>query len=151
MYISLIYQIYFKHMQISSSLSFFINIMRLQATVARKFDASLDGIGFNEFIILLYLNKSQDGKMRRVDLADKLGLTPSGVTRILLPMEKIGLIKKHASATDARVSFVSLAPGGKRKLLEAMERAELLTHDLIPQGKLKEIKLSLELLAGLAL
>jgi hypothetical protein len=60
--------------------------------MARRFDASLNGISFNEFIIMYTISQARDGKMRRVELAESMGLTPSGITRLLLPMEKIGLI-----------------------------------------------------------
>jgi DNA-binding MarR family transcriptional regulator len=127
-------------MSISLSLNFFLELTKFNTIMARKFDASLDGVSFNEFVILYYLDKSPEGKLRRVDLAAQVGLTPSGVTRLLLPMEKIGLIKKETNPRDARVSFVSIAPGGKRKLLEALDRAEVLSHDFIPGGKTKKLQ-----------
>ena len=92
--------------------------------VTRRFDGSLGGISFTEFMILYHLSQANDEKMRRIDLASKVGLTASGITRLLLPMEKIGLIKKESNAQDARVSFVLLALGGKTKLEEAVENAE---------------------------
>jgi DNA-binding MarR family transcriptional regulator len=57
--------------------------------------------------------------MRRVDLAEKVGLTASGVTRLLNPMEKIGLVDKTASSHDARVSLVALSKAGRRMLEDA--------------------------------
>ena len=69
--------------------------------------------------------------MRRVDLADAIGLTASGITRLLLPMEKIGLVRREAHDGDARVSYVCIAPGGETKLREAIERAEEYVSDLI--------------------
>lgn len=77
--------------------------------------------------------------MRRVDLADKVGLTASGITRLLAPMEKVGLIKREANERDARVSFVVLAPGGKRKLAESLENAEALAKDLLSAAKAKNV------------
>ncbi|MDD2565248.1 MAG: MarR family winged helix-turn-helix transcriptional regulator [Candidatus Gracilibacteria bacterium] len=117
---------------ISKSLGFFINLSKTQTILSRKLDSSLGGISFMEFIILLNLSLSQDNKLRRIDLAGKIGLTASGVTRILLPMEKIGLVSREINENDARVSYVILAAGGKMKLEEAMERAELLVGDIIP-------------------
>ncbi len=138
--IRLIYQLYIKHMSISLSLNFFLELSKIHTVMARKFDSGLGGISFNEFIILFYLDKAPEGKLRRVDLAQKVGLTPSGVTRLLLPMEKIGLIKKEVNPRDARVSYVSIAQGGKRKLLEALDQAEVLSHDIIPGGKTKKLQ-----------
>lgn len=124
----------------STSLTFFIQLAKLQAIMSRRFDARLGGLGFNEFLIMLYLDQAADGKMRRIDLAEKVGLTASGITRILLPMEKVGYIKRETNEHDARSSFVLLAPGGKEKLDEGLERAENFMEDLIPSAKAKQLK-----------
>lgn len=84
----------------------------------------LGGIGLSDFIVLHHLSLAEGQKMRRTDIAEKVGLTASGVTRLLLPMEKIGLVSREPHPTDARSSFVVLAPGGKTKHLEALERLE---------------------------
>lgn len=122
-------------MSASASLEFFLRLAKVQAVMFRRFDSGLWGLGFNEFIILHHLSQVPEWKIRRIDLADKVGLTASGVTRMLLPMEKIGLISREINENDARVSYVVLAPGGKRKLEEAMERAEYLSEQIIPTGK----------------
>ena len=118
-------------LKVNTKVQFFIHLARAQAILNRKFDNGLGGLGFNEFIILFHLSQG-DGKMRRIDLAEKIGFTASGITRLLLPMEKIGLVKKEVDPRDARVSYVMLAPGGKRQFNEALERAELLSEDILP-------------------
>ena len=80
---------------ISPSLGFFFNLAKIQAVMARKFDSKLNGLGLNEFIILYNLSLAEGSEMRRIDLAEKIGLTASGITRLLLPMEKIGLVKRR--------------------------------------------------------
>lgn len=117
---------------ISPSLEFFINLSRMQSTVARKFDHMGSTVGFTDFIILYHLGIAPDNKLRRIDLADKVGLTASGITRLLPPLEKIGLVGREADPRDARVSYVTLAPGGKRVLNESIERAELTASSIIP-------------------
>lgn len=125
---------------INPAIQFFIDLAKVQAIMNRRFDCGLGGLGFNEFIILYHLSQAEKEKMRRIDLAEKIGLTASGVTRILLPMEKVGFIKKAADKNDARSSLVMLAPGGKRKLEEGLERAGFLVDDLIPVSKQNKIK-----------
>ncbi len=120
--------------------NFFINLAKTQAVASRRFDSHLGGLGLSEFIILFYLDSSPEGKIRRVDLADKIGLTASGVTRLLLPMEKIGLVKREATSDDARVSYVLLTSAGKRKFSEGLERAELFCEDTIPSAKTKNLE-----------
>lgn len=86
-----------------------------QAKLLKKQDQWLvaHGISSKEFMVMFYLNAEPANKLRRVDLAEKVGLSASGVTRLLNPMQKIGLIEKEEGARDARVSFVRLTETGK--------------------------------------
>ncbi len=54
-------------------------------------------------------------------------------------MEKIGLVKRESSATDARVSYVKLAPGGKRLLEESLEKAEQISAEFLPSTKVQKM------------
>lgn len=98
-----------------------ISIINMQSKIQKRIGAALSahGIGLSEYLALnqLYIAKNQ--KMRRSDLAEKVGLSPSGVTRILNPMEKIGLIEKEDNPRDARVSLVVLSKAGKKITEEA--------------------------------
>jgi len=125
---------------INPSVRFFIDLGKTQSILSHRFDRGLSGIGFSEFLLLFYLSRAEDQKMRRVDLAAKIGMTPSGVTRLLLPMEKIGLVRSGPAKKDARVRFVLLAPGGKQKLSEAIERLEIFAQDIIPSAIKKDIE-----------
>ena len=125
--------------QLSQSLKLFLNLAKIQAVMTRRFDSGLDGLGLTEFMILYHLSTAEGERMRRTDLAEKIGLTASGVTRILLPMEKIGLVKRAQNEHDARVSLVALAPGGKTKLSDSIERAEVLADDIILATKLNTV------------
>ncbi len=135
--------------EISSSLKFLLLLSKTQSLLNRRFDSGLGGLGFTEFIILYNLSSAPDKKLKRIDLANKVGLTASGITRLLLPMEKIGLISKEVNPDDARVSYVLLAPGGKRKLEEGLERAEFLANEIIPEKDNEKIEDSSEILTKL--
>ena len=125
--------------QLNESLKLFINLTKIQTENSRRFHGGLDGIGFNEFVILYHINQSSEKKIRRIDLAEKMGLTASGVTRILAPMEKMGLIERETAARDARVSYVSITVSGNRNLAETMEKAELFADSIFPPTKLKKL------------
>jgi len=73
--------------------------------------------------------------MRRVDLADRLGVTASGITRLVAPLEKLGIVKREESEHDGRVVYVALAPGGKRLFSEALETAEYNSARIISKEK----------------
>jgi DNA-binding MarR family transcriptional regulator len=134
----------------NQTLQFFLNSAKFQTKLSRRLDSKLGGLGFNEFIILYRLNEAEKEKMRRIDLADSIGLTASGITRLLLPMEKVGLIKKEANPQDARSSYVVLAAGGKRKLTEALERLEIFGEEIIPATEVKKVEEISKLLAEIS-
>ena len=119
---------------INPSLKLLMNLFKIQAMMARRFDSlSLHGIGFNEFLILYLLQQAEgERRMRPTDLAERTGLTASGVTRLLLPMEKIGLIARQTNERDARVSFVVMTAAGKRIYGEASETANLVAKEIVP-------------------
>lgn len=134
----------------NESLLFFMNLSRVQMLVSRRFDRlNAHGIGFNDFVILYLLCNSSDGKMRRVDLAEKTGLTASGVTRLLSPLEKMGLVGREANERDARVSYVLLTPAGRKIYEEASVTATYTAKDILPAGKAKSVKQLTEMLAEL--
>ncbi len=87
------------------------------AHVSRQLDNSLGaihGIGLTEYMVLRQLDKAPNSTLRRIDLADAVGRTASGITRMLRPMEKIGLVEKDVSERDARVSLVRMTASGER-------------------------------------
>ena len=77
------------------------------------------GLTINDFECLLLLARAEDRRMRRVDLAEQLILTASGVTRLLDGLEKEGWVDRAACASDRRVIYAVLTDDGRRKLKEA--------------------------------
>lgn len=135
---------------ISSTLSFFISLSRIETGLSRRMDARLGGLGWSDFLILYTLSTADGKRMRRVDLADAIGLTASGITRLLLPMEKVGLVRREAHDGDARVSYVALAPGGEIKLSEAITRAEEFCSDIIHPAEVTELDHANNIIAKLS-
>ncbi|MDR4951918.1 MarR family transcriptional regulator [Chryseobacterium sp. ES2] len=135
---------------ISTELLFLININKLQSVIARKFDSlSVHGLGLNDFVILYVLYSSSESKMRRIDLAEKIGLTASGVTRLLNPLEKIGLVSRETNERDARVSYVVITSNGKKIFEEAKLSAENITKEILSSKKGKSLRIVNELLFDL--
>jgi DNA-binding MarR family transcriptional regulator len=124
---------------LNPSLKLFINLTKILTESSRRFNGGLDGMGCNEFIILFHLSRADKKRMRRIDLAEKMGLTASGVTRILAPMEKMGMVKKEPSVRDARVSYVTITSSGQRNLSETLEKAQLFSENVFPPEKLKKL------------
>ena len=92
---------------------------------------SLHGISFSEFMVMHHLNNSPDKTMRRINLAECIGLTASGVTRLLNPMEKRKLVQKEKNQRDARVSLVKLSKAGESVLKDAMISFEQISDSIV--------------------
>lgn len=115
-----------------------MNLLKVQTQVARRFDRlSIHGISFSDFAILYLLQQAPDGKLRRIDLAEKTGLTASGITRMLLPMEKTGLVGREANERDARVSYVVLTAAGRTLYEDARETANAVAKEIVPADHIK--------------
>jgi DNA-binding MarR family transcriptional regulator len=86
----------------------------------RRLDKSLGairGISLAEYRLLRALGDAPGSQASRVDLAEAVGLTASGVTRALRPMEKLSIVSTVKSKRDARLAIAALTPAG-RELLE---------------------------------
>lgn len=93
-----------------------IDLMNLQAKIQKRVGGSLSvhGLGLSDYFVLNQLCITPSHKMRRNDLAERVGLSPSGITRLLNPLVKIGLVEKESNPRDARVSLVALSDSGKQ-------------------------------------
>jgi DNA-binding MarR family transcriptional regulator len=123
-------------MQTNNETELVIAFSLLHAHWVKRLDQSLGihGISFTEFMVMYHLNSSPNQTMRRIDLADSIRLSASGVTRLLAPMHKIKLVEKESNPRDARVSLVRLSKAGKQIFNDALvsfkETAKTLFHPL---------------------
>ena len=88
----------------------------------RRLDHSLGairGISLAEYRLLRALGDAPGSRASRVDLAEAVGLTPSGVTRALRPMEKLGIVSTVRSKRDARLAIAALTQAGREVLDDA--------------------------------
>lgn len=111
-------------------------LLRAHSTLVRGLDAQLvaeHGLTINDFETLLHLSQEDGGRMRRVDLAERLALTPSGVTRLLDGLMAAGLVEKAACAADARVSYAVITAAGADVLEAAVETNERTCRALIEE------------------
>lgn len=123
---------------LTPSTKFFIQLAKTQARLSYRFDRALGGLGFTEFLILLALEEAPGKELSRIALAQEIGFTASGITRLLLPMHKVHLVTDGASTGDARVRMVKATAAGKEKLADEMKRLQFLTDELLPEGSKRE-------------
>jgi DNA-binding MarR family transcriptional regulator len=96
--------------------------LRGHAAARRALDAELQathGLTAVGYEALLLLSRADENALRRVDLAQGLGLTPSGVTRLLDGLEREGLVAKRTCSSDARVTYAVLTDAGADRLERA--------------------------------
>lgn len=132
------------------SLEFCLRLTRAYATLTRRLDnalSNLHGLSFGDFMVLYYLDRAPGKRLRRIDLAERLGLTASGVTRTLLPLEKLGLVSRQPDPRDARVGYASLTDAGQQLLAYALVSVEPIAQEAIQNVAPEQID-ALSLLMG---
>jgi DNA-binding MarR family transcriptional regulator len=70
------------------------------------------------------------GPISLKDLAARLGVDASTMTRQIATMEKAGLLHRYADADDGRVSLIELSPAGRRKMRSVQRARRERIHDL---------------------
>jgi len=100
----------------------FTALLRAHASTTRAFNAELvteHGLTLSDYEVLLRLARAPERRMRRVDLAAQVLLTPSGITRLLAGLEQSGFVERVACESDARVTYAQLTEDGRAKLRAA--------------------------------
>lgn len=75
------------------------------------------GLARSQFAILGNLEHA--GRLALSDLADRLYMDRTTLTRNLKPLEQAGLVLRRPSSDDARVRLVEITADGRRKLRQA--------------------------------
>jgi DNA-binding MarR family transcriptional regulator len=92
-------------------------MLRAHAELVRTLDAELareHDLPLSSYEVLLYLNDSDDGRMRMSELADSVLLSRSGLTRLVDRLERQGLLRRERCTSDARGLFAEITPEGRR-------------------------------------
>lgn len=106
----------------TQQLDAWVGFLRSHAAITRQLNVDLlgaHGLTLNDYEVLLHLARAEHGMMRRVDLAESVLLTASGITRLLDGLERAGYVEKASCETDARVSYAKLTDAGLAKLQDA--------------------------------
>ena len=106
------------------ALSAWVGLLRGHAALTRALNAELvtdHGLTLNDYEVLLRLSRAPERKMRRVDLAEQVLLTASGITRLLDGLQASGYVDKAACSSDARVTYAVLTDAGHEKLRSAAD------------------------------
>lgn len=97
-------------------------MLTLYSRIMRDLDRELlesHQISVREFDVLITLANAPDRRLRMSDLAQRVMLTPSGLTRLVDRLERARLAARQTDPGDARSFLAVLTDGGAERLDEA--------------------------------
>jgi DNA-binding MarR family transcriptional regulator len=105
-----------------------------------------------EYDVLVQLSEADGGALRMSQLADRVLLSRSGVTRLVERLERTGLVQRVNCSSDARGSYAVLTKVGKQRLREAapahLESVRSLFADPLQEDQVEGLREALQLLAA---
>jgi len=108
--------------RIDPRLAPWVAFIRAYAAVSRTLEAELEAeqaLSLADYDALVQLTIADGRRLRMSELADRLLLTRSGVSRLVDRLVHDGYVERTACATDARGAFADLTDAGLRRLREA--------------------------------
>lgn len=135
--------------EVASELEPWVRFLHAHAAVVRTLSSELvneHGLTINDYEVLLRLSRAEGERMRRVDLAREVLLSPSGITRLLEGLLRSGYVERAVCEGDARVSYAQLTEAGREKLraasgthLDGIRRVFLAPFDEPERATLEEL------------
>ena len=133
----------------------FARLMRAHSVLRRELDAEVlrpRGLTMNDFEALMHISRADEQRLRRVDLVERLMLTPSGVTRLLDGLQEAGLVENLQCEDDARVTWARLTQEGNETLecvgATHTERLRVLFRDTLSEDEVTQLSELLGKLPG---
>lgn len=106
----------------SEAVSAFAGLLRAHAALTRELSGQLEadhGLTISDYEVLLRLAQAPEQRLKRVELASSVVLSPSGITRLLDGLEAAGLVERGACTGDRRVVYAVLTEEGRRRFRAA--------------------------------
>jgi len=94
-------------------------MLRAHAALTKALDADLEaqhGLPLTSYEVLLHLGHADGQRLRMSDLAARVVLSRSGLTRMVDRLEREGLIVRETCPSDARGAFAKLTADGAQRL-----------------------------------
>ncbi|GAB21027.1 putative MarR family transcriptional regulator [Gordonia polyisoprenivorans NBRC 16320 = JCM 10675] len=95
-----------------------VRFHRIQCTLDRELQ-TLHQLSSSEFEVLELLWAAADHSLRMSDLAGRVHLTQSALSRVVARLDKDGLVERTMCATDRRSVFAALTDEGARRYTDA--------------------------------
>jgi len=117
----------------SPSFSAVMHLLRAHARLEERFAGELGavhGLALKEALLLMHLESASRARLSRIDLAKRLSTSPSTITRMTIPLEKLGLVGREADPRDARLAYVVLTEPGHALVTNARATLERLSTEV---------------------
>ena len=98
--------------------SFLVAHAQIRRQLERELQAE-QSLGLGEYEVLLMLARADDRQLRMSELADRLVLSRSGVTRLVDRLEADALVERASCDTDRRGLWATLTKAGHDRLRRA--------------------------------
>ncbi|MBI2710554.1 MAG: winged helix-turn-helix transcriptional regulator [Actinobacteria bacterium] len=90
---------------------------------------SANGLLVPEFEVLVRLSRTPRGRLRMSDLAAQVGLSSSGLTRLVDRLERERLVAREPCPSDRRGAYTVITASGRRRIGSAVaQHLEVLDH-----------------------
>jgi DNA-binding MarR family transcriptional regulator len=97
-------------------------MLQVHSGLIARLDAELErehGLPLTSYEVLLHLANSDTGTLRMGELADRLFLSRSGLTRLVDRLVKAGLVEREVCESDRRGYFARLTDAGRERFDQA--------------------------------
>lgn len=99
-----------------------VALVRSHSALMAALDRELEqehGLSLGDYEVLMNLADAPDGALRMCDLADRVLLSPSALTRRVDRMTRDGLVERRRCEADGRVTYAAVRPEGRALLTRA--------------------------------
>jgi DNA-binding MarR family transcriptional regulator len=97
-------------------------MLQVHAQVTRALDAQMrteHGLSVSSYEVLMFLGDAENRRMRMAEIADRVLLSRSGLTRLVDRLVELGYLTRCASDKDGRGLYAELTDAGAEKLEDA--------------------------------
>ncbi|GAB5500378.1 MAG: hypothetical protein PsegKO_26890 [Pseudohongiellaceae bacterium] len=107
-----------------SSYTTLLHLLRASAAIHERLDGGLSavhGLSLQEMLMLMFLDSEPRHRLSRVELARRMHVSASTVTRQLVPLEKRGIVTRQPDERDARLTYAVLTDAGEELVNDARQ------------------------------
>jgi DNA-binding MarR family transcriptional regulator len=97
-------------------------MLQVHAAMTSSLDRQMHaehGLSVSAYEVLMFLADAPDRRLRMAEIADRVLLSRSGLTRLVDRLVALGLVRRNACADDGRGSFAELTEAGQAKFAAA--------------------------------